>query len=712
MSDSESSFHDQNNMDYSDESEDYEPQKKKRQKPKSTKGRKRLKGAKQFFEIDAISGDEEEVSEVDDEYAYERAEAEKLYRQQRQRPSNLESVSAEELAKRYEDRVADQKVTYISKELSQVAQQQRLPSVEDPKLWLVGCRRGKEKEAVINLMNKAIVKAQEGDPLPIYSAFASNHVRDNIYVEAFNKLHVVNAIKGMNVLYDNKITLVPISEMVDVFAMDKAKKLPIEKGSYVRIKSGDYKGDLAQIVHVEEHRGRALVKVVPRLEKTGNKKIRAPPKLFNPNDYPDSERKRDPITHENYYYWNGHQFYQGFLIKSMSIRSLQMENVTPSLAEVQVFQSAPKEEAEDQQPNIQARRTTFVQGDTVKVVKGGERGLTGTVITSNEDSVTLIPLIEELCEQKYDFPVEDLVKFFNAGDHVKVIGGRFAGTTGMVVASQDSTADVISDATKKVIKVLCNDLKLSDEIASANTSGSIYRVNDVVTLTNEKMCGLVLKVENDHVKAIMENSETRSIWFHEISKRFIPKKASAMDRDGNTISSRDMVKICNPKHEKYGKIGSVKNSLRGTVFLYMPDSLDAHKIVPVRQRAVELLGSERQTDEPELRQEDFIGRQVRITAGPYRGKTGRVLELLDRKAKIELSSENKQVTVNADAVAAIGSASEGIGLQSAQDVLRTPARSPGYPVGTPAHEMQSPSHWRDTPYHDWARSPSAHRSYK
>ena len=39
--------------------------------------------------------------------------------------------------------------------------------------------------------------------------------------------------------------------------------------------------------------------------------------------------------------------------------------------------------------------------------------------------------------------------------------------------------------------------------------------------------------------------------------------------------------------------------------------------------------------------------------------------------------------------------------------LRTPAHSPGYPMGTPAHDMTSP--WRDTPGHDyseWPRSPS------
>ena len=52
--------------------------------------------------------------------------------------------------------------------------------MDDPKLWLVGCRPGKEKEAVINLMSKA-----RAVQIEILSAFASSHVKDGIYIEAF-----------------------------------------------------------------------------------------------------------------------------------------------------------------------------------------------------------------------------------------------------------------------------------------------------------------------------------------------------------------------------------------------------------------------------------------------------------------------------------------------------------------------------------------------
>ncbi|CAG9328465.1 unnamed protein product [Blepharisma stoltei] len=78
--------------------------------------------------------------------------------------------------------------------------------------------------------------------------------------------------------------------------MGKAKKLIIEPGKFVRIKSGDYKGDIAQIVMVEEHRDRAQVRMVPCLEKTSNHKVQPSAKLFNPKDYPECETKRDVMS--------------------------------------------------------------------------------------------------------------------------------------------------------------------------------------------------------------------------------------------------------------------------------------------------------------------------------------------------------------------------------------------------------------------------------
>jgi len=70
-------------------------------------------------------------------------------------------------------------------------------------------------------------------------------MQEHIYIEAHREAHVKIALKGSNILYENRIKLIPNEEMTDVFNMDKVKPLNIGPGSLVRIKIGDYKGDLA-----------------------------------------------------------------------------------------------------------------------------------------------------------------------------------------------------------------------------------------------------------------------------------------------------------------------------------------------------------------------------------------------------------------------------------------------------------------------------------
>lgn len=58
-----------------------------------------------------------------------------------------------------------------------VGQQGLLPSIEDPRLWLVELKAGTEREAVICLMQKAVDLAAKGTPLLIKSAFVQDHLK-------------------------------------------------------------------------------------------------------------------------------------------------------------------------------------------------------------------------------------------------------------------------------------------------------------------------------------------------------------------------------------------------------------------------------------------------------------------------------------------------------------------------------------------------------
>ena len=108
-----------------------------------------------------------------------------------------------------------------------------------------------------------------------------------------------------------------------------------------------------------------------------------------------------------------------------------------------------------------------------------------------------------------------------------------------------------------------------------------------------------------------------------------------------------------------------------------------------------------------------MGKIVRIKSGPYRGYSGKVIEINETRARVEMSTLSKFITVELEACETIRSGEEGMSLQK-QDVIRTPAaHSPGYGVSTPAHDISSP--WetpRHDPYRDYPKSPSAPRSYR
>jgi transcription elongation factor SPT5 len=65
-----------------------------------------------------------------------------------------------------------------------------LPTKNDPKLWLLKCKRGMERQACMSLMLKSIDHAKKKIPLSILSCTCSDTVPDYIYIEAYKEIHV------------------------------------------------------------------------------------------------------------------------------------------------------------------------------------------------------------------------------------------------------------------------------------------------------------------------------------------------------------------------------------------------------------------------------------------------------------------------------------------------------------------------------------------
>lgn len=91
-----------------------------------------------------------------------------------------------------------------------------LPSTSDPKLWQVKVKKGMERIATMALMNKAMDYARKGKHLEILSATCSDNVENYIFVEAYRKNSVADAISGLNFCL-NKIELLSLNEMTKIY---------------------------------------------------------------------------------------------------------------------------------------------------------------------------------------------------------------------------------------------------------------------------------------------------------------------------------------------------------------------------------------------------------------------------------------------------------------------------------------------------------------
>ncbi len=65
---------------------------------------------------------------------------------------------------------------------TEVGQQGLQPTPQDLKLWLVECKTGSEREAVISLMQKCIDLASKGTPLAIKAVFTQDHLKVGLIV--------------------------------------------------------------------------------------------------------------------------------------------------------------------------------------------------------------------------------------------------------------------------------------------------------------------------------------------------------------------------------------------------------------------------------------------------------------------------------------------------------------------------------------------------
>ncbi|KAA8534332.1 hypothetical protein F0562_031841 [Nyssa sinensis] len=317
-------------------------------------------------------------------------------------------------------------------ETTDVEQRALLPSVRDPKLWMVRCLTGREREAAVCLMQKYTDK---GSKLQIRSAIALDHLKNYIYIEADKEAHVREACKGMRSLFSNKV--------VDV---------------------------------VDTVRQRVTVKLIPRIdlqalanklhgrEVPQKKAFVPPPRFMNVDEarkmHIHVEHKRDPLTGEYFESINGMRFIEGFLYKVVSMKSISTQNTQPSFDELEKFQRPSKNRVGDIATGLSPlfasrKKGHFMMGDQVIVVKGDLKNLKGRIERLEEDTIHIRPTAIGL-KSTVAVYTNAVCKYFEVGKHVKVVCGVTKGTMGMVVKVEGHLVVVLTDITKEHIRVFAD----------------------------------------------------------------------------------------------------------------------------------------------------------------------------------------------------------------------------------------------------------------
>ncbi|KAL5225364.1 hypothetical protein ABZP36_012003 [Zizania latifolia] len=626
---------------------------------------------------------------------------------------------------------------------------------------------GHERETAICLMQKFI----DRQDLQIKSVVALDHLKNYIYVEAEKEAHVKEACKGLRNIYGSaKITLVPIKEMADVLSVE-SKSVDLSRDAWVRMKLGIYKGDLAKVVDVDNVRQRVTVKLIPRIdlqalasklegrEVVKKKAFVAPPRFFNIDEAREMhirvERRRDKDSGEYFEMIDGLMFKDGFLYKTVSIKSISTQNIQPSFDELEKFRK-PGDDMNGDMPGLSTlfanrKKGHFMKGDAVIVIKGDLKNLEGWVEKVEDETVHIRPKISDL-PKTLAFNEKELCKYFKPGDHVKVVSGVQEGATGMVVKVEGHVLIILSDTTKEHIRVFADHVVESSEITTGITRIGDYELHDLVLLDNLSF-GVIIRVETEAfqvLKGIPDRPEVVLVKLREIKSK-IDRRTSAKDRSNNMISAKDVVRVVEGACK--GKQGPVEHIHKGILFIYDRHHLEHAGFICAKAQSCLLVGGSpggrrgngMDTSDPRLgalrspasilqspgrlpprgphmnyggrfggggrggRGHDaLVGKCIKIKSGPYKGYRGRVKEVTGGLVRVELDSLMKIVTVKRDDIADT-------------PTVATPFREPRYSLGgeTPMHPSRTPLHpyqtpMRDpgaTPIHDGMRTPMRSRAW-
>ncbi|KAJ4292876.1 transcription elongation factor spt5 [Collariella sp. IMI 366227] len=735
---------------YDDEEEEEEEEDDEDDDIQHRHRRKRRKDTRAaFFDIEAEVDDEDEAEDeekdgeeiedfIDNAHPDDIAESGRLDDDRRHRELDrrreLEaSMDAEKTAEMLRARYGKRTHARGYGEMTVVPKRLLLPSVDDPGIWAVRCKEGKEREVVFSIMRRVEERLGTKNEVPITAAFErggpNSVMKGYIYVEARRQNDIMIALDGiLNVYPRTKMMLVELKDMPDLLRVIKTPNL--EPGSWVRLKKpAKHAGDLAQVLDVTENGLEARVRFIPRLDygvrddnlaalsadgkrkRPGVPGPRPPQRLFSEVE----ARKRHPRhiqgnPQTGTWTYMGEDFENGFQVKDIKIQQLEVKDVNPTLEEVTKFASG----AEDGTENLDLKalaaslkdssnNVAYVPGDVIEVYAGEQTGVIGKAISVQGDIVTLKVTEGDLAGQTLEVPNRGLRKRFKLGDHVKVIGGsRFRDEVGMIVKISDDRVTLLTDQTNTEITVFSKDLREASDIGGQGSLGQ-YSLLDLVQL-DPTTVGCIVKVDRESMVVLDQNGDTRQVMPSQIANK-LPKRRTAVaaDRNGSEIRLDDVVREYGGQ-QRQGKIIHIHRSF---IFLHSNATSENAGVFVTRAGNVNTVaakggrvnasaGPDLNAMNPALKRnttgnagmqppksfgpDRAINQTVTIRRGGYKGLMGIVKDATDTHARVELHTKSKIITIpKADLIFKDKVTGKPIDIYSRGG--RAPARTPAWGRG-------------------------------
>ncbi|KAJ2157287.1 transcription elongation factor spt5 [Coemansia sp. RSA 552] len=714
-----------------DDDEEEEERASDRRGPKKD-GRRKRPRMHNFLDIEAsVDTDEEEDDDeegalgdfiVDNEDELASAEKDALRHRKAARAPAFqadESLDADaieaQLRERYSGYATSGARAAPSLDTEWMPQRLIIPGINDPHLWMARCSMGKERDIVLAAARRLLQWAGSGKYNNVYSVYSRDGLSGYIYVEARTQADAVAALEGIPNVFVSRMTLVPIEDMVDVVKV-KARATTINVGAWVRVRRGNYAGDLAQVVSVLDSSDMVEVRMLPRLDydnesRAGRRGPRPAPRLFSVEE----AQRADPRTlssRQNEILWRGDRFVNGYLYKDIRIASLQTDAVNPTLEEIAQFAAGETGEDGDEQAAIAALANQAAAamaatgpggtvggngideangltardlkpGENVEVVEGDLAGVVGVVRSVEGNGVVRVePEMGGLTRgarsstTTMGFPARQLRKRFRTGDHVKVLHGRHANETGMVLSVADAVVTVFTDIAKSEIRVLAKDLRISSDVGAGTAAAANVMVgmdvHDLVHLDGPQM-GLVLKVGPDSLTVLDDHNEVRTLAPRVVRPTRPNFQRSGVDFNGQPLKRGDAVREAAGAH----RTGTIVQVTRFVTFIKPRDATSNDAIFAVRTRQVESLSTRHNSLDPyatrntrmpngadrgrgrgrgggrgggSLRggRDPLVGKTVIANRGPYKGYVGIVKDIAGTLARIELHTNARVVSVDKD----------------------------------------------------------------